>query len=264
MTPALFKSHLEFDKKQIRQRREKNIALKKHVAEVTKKLQQENDKILQTTLDKHSHLTKENVRLLQIPSGYSKLAPASKTRVEKYIEHVNSIIEEAGTFSSASEVVYDQHHDAHGKMLQVEKRLNKTPALRDISDRICTMCKGGCCTKGGEHAYLSVFTLRTYMDANPDLTAEMLRELYLSHISSQSIEGSCINHSNTGCALPRELRSAICNGYYCDALKAYQKTDKQEEGAVLVVQRAYTNWNWSEPDVSNEVVNVSLVDVQIK
>jgi hypothetical protein len=262
MTPFLFQSIFEFDKKLIRQRREKGVAKKKHTDEITEKIQQENDSILQSILDEHTELSEQDVRLLDIPSGYSKLTSINKARVDKYIKNVTAFIDEAVNYSCASEVVYDQHHDAHDKLKLVEERFDVSPVLRNVSDKLCGICKGGCCAKGDEHAYLSVFTMRQMLDDNPELTTELLRERYLSHIGSETIENSCINHSKTGCALPRELRSAICNGFYCDTLKDYQKTmvGKDDSCVLLVVQRACTNWNRFEPHISHAVVNTALIN----
>lgn len=262
MAPVLFKSHLEFNKKLIHQRRETEAARKKYIDEVTAKEQQVNCEILHSLLEDHPELTNDDVQLLAIPSGYSKLMPVTSARIDKYIEHLKRIVSEASEYSNASEVIYDEHHDAHGKMTLVEDRFGENPELRSISDRLCAMCKGGCCADGKEHAYLSVITIRRYMDTNPDLSAEDILELYLSKTNSESIESSCINHRKTGCALPRHLRSDICNGYYCDSLKSYQKESATREnpGLVLVVQRSCTNWNRFEPDVCHEVVNVVLLE----
>lgn len=261
MTPFLFKYHLDFNKNIVRQRHEKAAARKKHIDEVTEKERQENREILQSILNDKSELSEDNLYLLAIPSGYSKSVPSMNKRVNKYIEHLNKIVSEAGGYSNVSEVTYDEHQKAHGKKMLVEQRFVGNPSLRTISDRLCCMCKGGCCVKGKEHAYISVFTIRRYMDDNPDLSAEDILGCYLPCISSEVIENSCINHTKTGCALPRQLRSDICNGYYCDSLESYQKkmSGRENSWTVLVVQRSCTNWNKFEPGTSNEIVDVALV-----
>jgi len=261
MTPLLFKSHLLFNKKLILRQREKDLHRKKHIEAVIEKEARENEEIFQSMLKKNSRLQTENTYLVEIPSGADSLIPVSNARVNQYTEHLTNIIDEAQEYANASEVIYDEHHDAHGKMLIVEQRLTDKSQLREISDSLCTMCKGGCCASGKEHAYLSVFSIRSYMDAHPELSAEEILQQYVSKMSSEGIEDSCINHTKMGCALPRELRSDICNGYYCESLKSYQKNAAAREyvGAVVVVQRSSSYWNRFEPGVDNEVVDVALL-----
>jgi hypothetical protein len=83
----------------------------------------------------------------------------------------------------------------------------------------CAMCRGHCCGAGGEHAFLSVRDLRRVLDGHPELTAEDLPSLYLSRLPAVSSAGSCVFHAAQGCALPRELRSAVCNRYLCEGLR---------------------------------------------
>lgn len=262
MGPAAFKAFLEFKKKLIRQGREKSAARARYINEVTKKQQQEDREILASVIYDYPEFTEENTHILGISSGYSKVSSLLGIRVNKYIEHLNYIISEAGKYSNASEVIYDEHHAASEKIRRVEKIFHDAPSLRTISDRLCGMCKGGCCAKGKEQAYLSVFSIRRYMDNHSELSAEDILDLYLSRISSVTIENSCINHTETGCALPRQLRSDICNGFYCDSLKAYQKkmAGKENPGRVLVIQRSGTNWDRFEPGAYTGIVSVALLD----
>ncbi len=100
------------------------------------------------------------------------------------------------------------------------------------------------------------------MDSHHELTGDDILEMYLSYISSEAIiDGSCINQTPTGCTLPREIRSDICNGYYCEPLKSYQKecTEKKEIGPVLAIQRSNTNWTRFDPDTCNEVISVTVL-----
>jgi hypothetical protein len=40
-------------------------------------------------------------------------------------------------------------------------------------------------------------------------------------VPERSVEHSCIYHGEHGCALPRELRSHICNSYYCQPMQEW-------------------------------------------
>jgi len=262
MTPMLFKFHLEFKKKLIEQRVEKEAAAKKYIKEVEVKESGENQKIIQLTLKKTPELDEKNVHLLTIPSGLSRLVTTSKKRIQNYTEHLNSIISQAIDFSESSEVVFGQQYDdVHENFLNVEKRLAENPKINTISDKLCSMCKGGCCAAGRDSAYLTVDTIRRYMDVNPGLSEKDILDSYLSNISLETVEDACINQTKTGCALPTEMRSDTCNGYYCDSLKSYQKehAGKTDLGRVLAIQRSNTNWNRFNPDESHKIVNVVLL-----
>jgi len=264
MSPLMFKSHLLFNKKIIRLRREKDAARKQCIDEMVEKEHLENEKILDACLNENPELSLKNTSLIVIPSGSSGLISLSSRRVRKYIKHLKDIVSEAGEYTHASQVIYDEHHDAHGKMLIVDQRLSNNAPLHRLSDKLCTMCKGGCCVSGKEHAYLSVFTMRNFMDHHPEANREEVLERYISRIQKVTIKNSCINHTETGCALPRSLRSAICNGYYCDPVKFSQKDieDKGMTGNMLVVQRSNAYWKRYEPGVNNKVVNIMLFKSQ--
>jgi hypothetical protein len=262
MAPAMFESFLKFNREMIQRQRDKNTSRKKRIDDIKKKEQQETLKLYQSVLDVHAEYSEDNLDLLVIPSGGSELIDADSERAERYVEYLTQIINEAVEYSNADEVIYDEHHDAHAKRLLVDQRLDTKPSLRTVCDELCAMCKGGCCASGKDHAYLSVFSMRRYMDAHPQLTAQDLLNLYCSYVVSTSIADSCINHTETGCALPRDLRSDICNGYYCESLKTYQEmsAEKDEQAAVLVVQRSSSYWDRFESGVSNEVIDVVLLD----
>jgi len=262
MTPLMFKSHLDFNRTLIHKNREKNIATKKHIENVTAREKQENRRYLNNTLNTNSHLSENNIHTLTIPCGDSLTLTVEIKRLNDYKEHLKSIIIEAADYTNASEVTYDEHHEAYAKRLVVEEKFIEKPPLQKISDNLCTMCKGGCCASGKEHAYLSVFSMRRFMDNNPELTSNEILDLYISHIKTESINGSCINQTTSGCALPRYLRSDICNGYYCDPLKKYHNNMMQFDTpkTVLAIQRSYTYWDRFKLDVCNEVINVALVD----
>lgn len=262
MTPFMFKSHLDFNRALIHKNREKNIATKEHIKNVTISEKKENRQHLKNTLITNSSLSENDIYTLTIPCGDSLSSTCKTERLSDYKEHLKSIIIEAEEYTNSSEVTYDEHHDAHGKRLVVDNKFIEKPKLKTISDNLCTMCKGGCCASGKEHAYLSVFSMRRFMDTNPDLIGDEILELYISHIKYESINGSCINHTSSGCALPRNLRSDICNGYYCDPLKKYHNNMMQLDSpkVVLAIQRSYTYWDRFKLDVCNEVINVALVD----
>lgn len=261
LPPALFDAYLNFNKKLIFQRRQDEAARRRHIDEVLDREGQDHNRIHQSFLESHPDFSKENVYLAVIPTGCSTLTPAPRKRLDNYIAHLQRVVSEAGRLACVADTVYDDHRDAHEKRQRLERVFVDNPSLRNISDRLCGMCKGGCCVSAKDHAYLSVFSIRQYMDDHPELTAEDVLALYLSKLPAETIEHSCINHGRTGCVLPRELRSDICNGYYCDSIKSYHKQVRENKspGRVLAVQRAYTDRSRFRPGVNNEIRCVALV-----
>jgi hypothetical protein len=261
MAAAFFELHLEFNRKIIRQRRERDAAKKKHIADITAKEDKENREVFISYLNQHPELLNQNLFQLVIPSGNTKKRLTSDIRKQNYIEFLKQIVSDASEHDNAEEVDYDEHHDAYGKRQLVDKCLDINPLLRTISDDLCCMCKGGCCASGKEHAYLSVFSMRRLMDEHAEYSTEQILELYLSRVNDEAIVDSCINHTETGCMLPRYLRSDICNGYYCDSLKTFHKEVQGNEASfeVLTIQRSHSYWKRLEPGVNNDIIGIKLL-----
>ena len=91
-------------------------------------------------------------------------------------------------------------------------------------NRACGLCRGFCCGNGADHAYLTVATIRLYMEKHLDEGPDEVRAAYLGCIRNDTVQGSCIFHQAGGCGLPREMRSETCNRYYCEGLTEFQKS----------------------------------------
>lgn len=126
---------------------------------------------------------------------------------------------------------------------------------------LCGLCGGGCCTQGADHAYLSADTLRRVMAQQPGLSSEALVADYLARLPAASKDGSCINHTAHGCALPASLRSDICNNYACEALARLQHLQRTSAAphVVLVVRRKQDNWQRKDTDRDNSITARAVV-----
>jgi hypothetical protein len=261
MPSHMFNSHVKFQNKLVKDNRDRQAQLNLRIEQVFRKQRLEHDEILQSVLQENNELSKNDIQHVVIPKGLAKVSAPNQEHIDAYNQHLNTIINEAGNYASAHEVILEPHSLAREKLVKVENKFRENPASREISDQLCGMCKGGCCISGNQHAYLSTITIRRLMDNDPALTQQQVLELYQSHISTQTIEGSCINHTSNGCALPRELRSDICNAFYCDPLKTYQNnldTNKNNH-RLLVIQRASTYSSWIDPDIQNEIIDYTLI-----
>ena len=262
MPPLFFKSHLEFNKRRILKRRKAAADKKQWLAKLQAKEKSENDDAYQTILEQHPGLNQQNTRLVIIPTGKTVPIVTSRKRIEKYFLHLQAIITEAGEYENADHVARDQYKNGF-KRIEDDKKLQSNLPLLELSDRLCIMCKGGCCCSGQEHAYLSTFNMRLLMDKKPEWTGEDIFNLYSEKISHEIMQNSCINNTAEGCALPRELRSDVCNSYYCYPLAEYQKEMQASKKllSVVAVQRESSNWDKQKQNIENNISNVTLLEV---
>ena len=141
---------------------------------------------------------------LTVPAYGGRIEPLPAARRRAFATHLNGIVAEA--FANPAPRVRDA---ASG------------PAPSPASRAACATCRGQCCAHGGEHAYLDEDTIRRVARAWPELGARGVAALYRTRLDKQSFAGSCVFHGAQGCRLPRELRSDLCNEFYCNALKLF-------------------------------------------
>jgi hypothetical protein len=88
----------------------------------------------------------------------------------------------------------------------------------------CATCRGYCCRRGGDSAYIDAGTVRRVRSQRPDLSPGEVVALYAEAVPQRSTERSCIFHGEHGCALARELRSDTCNDYFCQPMREWIAT----------------------------------------
>lgn len=264
MDSAVYIPYLTFQKKLIKERRESQRRKQEHITAVKNKEEKENQEILQNLKISQPISEHKPIIILNIPSGLCELSKLDTSRVEQYKTHLKNIITDAFNYANADEVPMDQHYDAHKKMLDQEEIFESNTELSSFVDTLCGMCKGGCCSTGEEHAFLTTITMRRLLDNDHSLTVDTLLDEYVSRISDYTVSGSCINQTETGCALSRHLRSDVCNSYFCDSLKSYQTTCTQPthniDETLVIIQRDNTNWNRFESKEGNKVVKVEIIN----
>jgi hypothetical protein len=91
------------------------------------------------------------------------------------------------------------------------------------------------------------------------MSLEDIVDVYLSHVPAFGMLNSCINHADTGCALPREWRSDICNAFFCPEVTRYEETRKKAGvlSRTVVVQRDYNLWNRYALDQDTQVLSIT-------
>lgn len=265
MTPFFFKHYLESQKNIFKQLRDNDRKKQEYSEKINKNEREQNRKLLQTFLDNNPKFSEKEIDVIKIPSGLKKIATPENIRIKKYSEHLSTIIQKAMENIINNTFTDDQNTgDIKDKLLILDHKFSKIPKLKDMTDKLCGMCKGGCCPAGSDHAYLSVSTITQLIKTKPDLSVAEIRELYLSRVNSKTVIGACINQTRLGCSLPRDMRSNICNVYYCDSVKSYindeAHMDAKHQKMVFAVQWSNTNWNRLDSSFDNEIVNSALIN----
>lgn len=99
---------------------------------------------------------------------------------------------------------------------------------------LCTACAGRCCQPGlARHAFIDAPVLARWAARAPGRTMADAAVHYAALLPAQHVGGSCANHGDRGCVLPREDRAPICNAYACDSLQATRRTLDDEGGAFI-------------------------------
>ncbi len=97
------------------------------------------------------------------------------------------------------------------------------PEVQAVLSKGCALCRGRCCEKGGDRAFLTAETIRRYMARHPDQRPRDVLAAYLDHLGNKTAENSCVFHGAAGCRLPRDMRSDICNQFFCTGLVELQQ-----------------------------------------
>ncbi len=90
----------------------------------------------------------------------------------------------------------------------------------EIAGHLCALCRGRCCRFGlPGKAFIEARQLREWLAPRPGANWVDAVEHYLGFIAPEHLDESCLFHSTTGCTLPRERRSDVCNQFACDTLE---------------------------------------------
>jgi hypothetical protein len=244
MPAESFKRYLSIHKLSLRKSRERLA--------IEQKQHQENERLYQTLLNQHGHTDAQSMPLSVIPRACTETCPQEDHRREHYENHLKKTIEEA---FAAKESVADEILEADAGTDCDEDRL---PPMQKT---LCGLCMGGCCTRGGNHAYINESTVTRVRRNYPDWDGEQILKAYLQRLPARSIVGSCINHGEHGCTLPREMRASNCNNFVCDTVSTWNREHAENnrvEGTVII-QRKLDHWTDVSKENDNGVVLAEAV-----
>lgn len=151
----------------------------------------------------------ESYRVVVVPHLTERMAEREEVRFEQLKEHIAVRVEAA---FSEPETAWDTPYTID--QLPEATRPRELPLF--VAG--CSACRGKCCLQGEEHAFISTSTIRRYVSNHPDATAAEVLADYLEHVPARAIRGSCLYHTDRGCALPGEMRADMCNHYICPSL----------------------------------------------
>ena len=193
---------------------------------------------------------------LVVPSGHRGSRRMAERRRRAFAAHLDAII--AAALAPP---------DPAGPPLAAGAQPPATPAPPSGSEaarldaRLCGVCGGGCCTGGGEHAYLKPGTMRIALERDPGLEPATLRAAYLARLPARAIADSCVFHTRHGCALPRDLRSHTCNAFACGMLETLRAgaPDGGPVRSVAVVRRRQGLWHQEMLGLDNAIVGGAVL-----
>ncbi len=217
--------------------------------------------LFENTLRATPGIGRKFATVVQVPTGIARSAPIPPERVAAYRQHLEDTVAKAAAIGSASEITTDINLQPQEALANTAAVFDAKPAIARLSARLCATCRGGCCTLGGNVAYLSPLTLRKFMDANPELDEAGVVQAYLDRLGDHSQEGACINQTPSGCVLPVDMRSDTCNAFFCDELKDFQKR-AASDGTVthaVAVQRAWPLWRRGNAEQDASVTGVHVL-----
>ena len=168
-----------------------------------------------------------SLRLAVIPFYHQPVVQLSGKSRAEFKAHLVRVLRKAldGKSDSASE------EDLEAELRQHAQAPFDAPAV----GASCAVCTGFCCREGGTRAYLGVIALRSYMARHPGMRIREILHAYLSKLPDATCKGSCVYHGPRGCGLPREMRSSVCNNYYCGGMQGLQNEIASEgPGTVLL------------------------------
>jgi hypothetical protein len=157
---------------------------------------------------------------VMVPRSEKRLAPMSPQRIRHLRQHLIDVILDL------------RKAEAQARTSDIAPEPDGF--VRVVARAACRLCKGVCCSHGGDHGYIDIGALTRFRMLHSWLSAEGVVMRYLDRIPQASYRDSCIFHGKKGCTLDRSMRSDICNGYFCGGLRAYLDSGAPPEPTVVI------------------------------
>ena len=160
------------------------------------------------------------------------VVPLPPHRKTEFVAHLRSVVEARFVAAPGDEPPPDPPETDP----TYAQRIADEAPEHQILDTACIACQGDCCMQGNTtKAFLTEKTINYVRWSQPDLDADAIMELYLSHLPDMSVRDSCVYHGETGCTLNRTIRADICNSFQCSFRKTLAKAYAETPGHGAVV-----------------------------
>lgn len=146
-----------------------------------------------------------------VPSNPRRIVNLPAARIRSFRDRLERLVSEAAARMAAD-----------GEPPAAPAVSDATPDQTAVLAGGCALCRGHCCRRGEDHAFLKVETIQRFLATHPEASPWQVLASYLEHLPRRSYAGSCVYHTRTGCALPRTMRAEICNTWYCGGLLLLQ------------------------------------------
>jgi hypothetical protein len=190
-----------------------------------------------------------------ISTNPEKIVKLPQRRKKLFREFLSELINRT---MSEIEGGYDNIIDYENEALnRYEAEDNRFP----IEKKACSICGGSCCSAGREHAFLKRETILRCVTVGSVQKPEDVLAEYMKYLPENTFKDSCVYHTETGCSLPRNMRSHVCNDGLCCSLRKLRRLFSREvvPKGVLFISRVHGDSNRLDPDADNSIVSSELV-----
>lgn len=163
---------------------------------------------------------RDAITVVTVPAYAGTLAPASRHRIRRLRRHL-------------IEAMRAQREMRRTDQVALVVAVEPGGFTGTVARTACALCRGWCCSKGGEHAYLDERTMARVRGARPELDARAILRLYVDAAAEPAYADSCVFHGAGGCTLDRSLRSDLCNRYFCNGLAAFVQRGGVQSSVVV-------------------------------
>ena len=208
----------------------------------------------------------ESYPIAVIPFRFPTIVQITAMERQAQVEHVRMVL--SMVYTNGADRVSNNHQliDKEDHLLaasfskdQSEEELpsEHEVATETILGKVCQLCEGYCCYHGAKNnGFVNEDTLTVFIERHPDYTQKEVLSAFCEAIPNEHYSHSCLYHTNTGCALPRHMRSKTCNTYECNGIRDSRvEINKSGHHRVFAVAR--------QNDVINSGVFVDMTGFRV-
>jgi len=237
--PDLYRKEVESRRLKLEVQRKQAAEKEARIARMDEREFSENQQVLKSVLKTLPDLQNPPCVTVSMPPGITLRNGPDKEKVAEYKSQLKALIEKVFAEMVVTDRVATEAKDP-GEPGEVLEDQDLNPTLTAVRARLCGVCKSGCCPTAGPLAYLNKRTIRRVIKARPHHSPADIFHEYTSRLSDKALANSCVNHTSTGCVLPRDLRSDICNDFLCKPLLELENlVERGSSTPVLAIKRYY-------------------------